>query len=284
MQRRLDWVAEVLSCNIRASNKIDRIKLPGGHVFKMNQYADDATCIVLSIRSLHNLLSLTERYGKGTGAKLNLSKTEVMWLGAWLGNPNKPFDLKWVTKMRVLGVYFGSNTDGDNWDARIKYFRRLTDSWLQRDLSVKGRLIIATTLGLSKFFFVSKGLIPPNRIFKELDKILINFLWHGKAHLVNRDVCTMPFLPLAGFISLIWAFHLAYLTAFFDDTDLDWKYILRYFIGRQLDHIFPCTFLHGNSYPNTLCVHLVPFFIDTCSILLDNMRFLSPLLPFLVYL
>ena len=59
---------------------------------------------------------------------------------------------------------------------------------MQRDLSIKGRVVLATTLGLSKFLFVSKILVPPNYIFQ---KILFHFLWHGKAHMVSRYVCYM---------------------------------------------------------------------------------------------
>ena len=38
-----------------------------------------------------------------SGAKLNISKTEVMWLGAWRSRDDQPFGLTWVTKMKLLG-------------------------------------------------------------------------------------------------------------------------------------------------------------------------------------
>ena len=62
---------------------------------------------------------------------------------------------------------------------------------MQRDLSIKGRVVLATTLGLSKFLFVSKILVPPNYIFQKIQKIQFHFLWHGKAYMVSRDVCYM---------------------------------------------------------------------------------------------
>ena len=39
--------------------------------------------------------------------KLNQSKTEAMWLGAWCSRPDMPRGLSWVTKMKICGVVSG---------------------------------------------------------------------------------------------------------------------------------------------------------------------------------
>ena len=109
-------VAEVLGCNIRASNSIEGFRIPGGPLFKLVQYADDTICFVHDLFSLQKLLVLTNTYGSGTGAKLNLSKTEIMWLGRYANRADKPLRLKWVNKMKILGVSFGDDADNDNWD------------------------------------------------------------------------------------------------------------------------------------------------------------------------
>ena len=77
--------AEVLACNIQSETTIRGFLLPGaqGQQFKMRQYADDSTCFVKDLYSLSVLFSILKRYELGTGAKLNYSKTEAMWLGAW---------------------------------------------------------------------------------------------------------------------------------------------------------------------------------------------------------
>ena len=77
--------AEVLACNIRSETTIRGFLLPGaqGQQFKMRQYADDSTCFVKDLYSLSVLFSILKRYELGTGAMLNYSKTEAMWLGAW---------------------------------------------------------------------------------------------------------------------------------------------------------------------------------------------------------
>ena len=87
--------AEVLASNIQAENKIQGFLLPGARVqqFKMRQYADDSTCFVKDLYFLSVLFSILKRYELGTGAKLNYSKTEAMWLGAWRNCLDKPLGL-----------------------------------------------------------------------------------------------------------------------------------------------------------------------------------------------
>ena len=42
-------------------------------------YADDTTCIVKSYRSLQCLFRMINVYEGGSGARLNVTKTEAMW-------------------------------------------------------------------------------------------------------------------------------------------------------------------------------------------------------------
>ena len=55
----------------------------------------------------------------GSGAKLNTSKSEAMWLGRWRINGDSPFGLKCLKKMRIpLAAFFSNDlfrVDDDNW-------------------------------------------------------------------------------------------------------------------------------------------------------------------------
>lgn len=42
----------------------------------------------------------------GSGAKLDKSKTEAMWHGAWILRLDEALGLKWVRKIKVLGFVF----------------------------------------------------------------------------------------------------------------------------------------------------------------------------------
>lgn len=76
---------EVLACKIRASCDIKAFLLPGarGLQFKVCQYTDDTMDFVKDERSLHVLFDIISDFKRGSGAKLNRTKTEALWLGVW---------------------------------------------------------------------------------------------------------------------------------------------------------------------------------------------------------
>ena len=78
-------VSEVLSTQVRNCRDIEGFLLPGAGSlqFKISQYADDATSILKSVRSLSCMLNVVRTFELGSGAKLNTSKSEAMWLGRW---------------------------------------------------------------------------------------------------------------------------------------------------------------------------------------------------------
>lgn len=99
---------EVLAAKVRNTPAIEGFLLPGarGKCFKVGQYADDTTGFLKSLLSLRVLLDVISFYEKGSGAKLNRSKSEAMWVGSWKTRDDQPFGLTWVKKMKILGVFF----------------------------------------------------------------------------------------------------------------------------------------------------------------------------------
>ena len=100
---------ETLACKIKECSEIEGFLLPGarGVQYKVGLYADDTTSFVKTVRSLERLFEVIRLYEQGSGAKLNVSKTEAMWLGAWRSRVDQPLGLTWVKKMKILGVVFG---------------------------------------------------------------------------------------------------------------------------------------------------------------------------------
>ena len=103
------------------SNRRCRIPGAAGAQFKVSQYADDTTVFVKDESSLIYLFKAISLYEKGSGARLNISKTEAMWLGNWKDRCDKPLGLNLVDKMKVLGILFGNvNVERE----RLKSLRR----------------------------------------------------------------------------------------------------------------------------------------------------------------
>ena len=66
-------------------------------------------------KSLKALFDVIADFERGSGAKLNRSKTEALWLGVWKDRTDEPLSLTWVRKTKILGIFFGSvDVERDN--------------------------------------------------------------------------------------------------------------------------------------------------------------------------
>ncbi|KAJ8355177.1 hypothetical protein AAFF_G00088920 [Aldrovandia affinis] len=70
---------------VRRDPGVDGVRLPGaaGEVLKIQQYADDTTLFVSSVRSLGRIRTLTDLFGAGTGSRVNMAKSSVLFCGSW---------------------------------------------------------------------------------------------------------------------------------------------------------------------------------------------------------
>ena len=167
---------EVLASLIRRSPEIEGFLLAGGGGLQARArlYADDVFAGFKNLKSLETLLSLIELYEKGTGAKLNKSKTEAMWMGAWRFRSDEPLGLTWVKKMKVLGVTIPAEQD-NYWMPKINKLVKALNLWRARSLSLLGKALIINVLGLSKLLYLAKVLIVPAWVFARVSSIVWPF-------------------------------------------------------------------------------------------------------------
>lgn len=124
-------VVEVLACNNRADPNISGSITP---LPVISAYADDTSLVLGSDQDIVACLKLYKLYERGSGAKLNLSKCEGLWLGTWNGRSDSPVPITWSSiKIKVLGVFLGpGNLEESNWRPRIEAVEHLLNSWRQR--------------------------------------------------------------------------------------------------------------------------------------------------------
>ena len=232
---------EVLACKIRASQSIEGFLLPGagGLQFKVCQYADDTTAFVKSVKSLHALFNVISDFERGSGAKLNRSKTEALWLGSWKDRTDEPLGLTWVKKTKILGIVFGTiNVERDNWEPRLSKLDKCVSSWKNRSLSMLGKVLVLNILGLSKLLFVSSTLAPPKWVYDRINQIIWPFLWGSRIETVaRRSFVVSPSeggLGLREFRSQGQASRLSILCRNVANVNLKCFYLIKYFCGAQL--------------------------------------------------
>ena len=176
---------------ILKDDTIHGIRINGNEI-KLTQYADDTTAILKDQNSVHNFLKQVHSFEKICGLKINTLKTEAIWLG----NQPPPFKLpnkiQWTTKpIKVLGIYIGWNLNDAynlNYSEKLTKIKRLLQSWLQRTLSLTGKVLIIKSLAISQIIHFANLLPFPDDIAKQFDELFYNFIWHSKTHKVKKTI------------------------------------------------------------------------------------------------
>ena len=189
-------VAEVLACNVRANPRIKGLCLPGSSdpLSSISQYADDTSLVVCSDDAIRACFEVYDMYERGSGSRLNLSKSKGLWLGPWANRLDPPVALEWSSvKIKVLGVFLGpGDLDEDNWKPRIAAVENTLSSWRQRILSFQGRALVINALALSRVWYVASLIHMPAWVFGELLRLVFSFFWKGKKDISNEDTQSSP--------------------------------------------------------------------------------------------
>ena len=249
---------EVLASLIRSSSGIEGFLLPGasGRQARVRLYADDTTLVLKDLSSLTNLFKCIQIYERGTGAKLNLSKTEAMWLGAWKARPDRPLGLTWVTKMKILGVVFGVvPTEDANWTPKLEKLEKSLNLWKSRSLSLPGKALIINTLGLSKLVYLARVLTVPPWVLARVNSLIWPFLWGCRMETVARNSCYFKVkeggLGLVNLRLKAQSLRLAGMVATLADKNDSSLFLCRFFVGRRVSTLRPeWKPLRSNLFPN----------------------------------
>ena len=185
------------------------------------------------------------KYEGGSGAKLNTSKSEAMWLGRWRANGASPFGLQWVNKLKILGVYFSNglvNIDEENWHCKLDKLKRSLGLWSQRDLSFLGRGMILNVLGDSKFWHVAKVLSSPKWVSVENKQAVRPFIWKSKSETVSRARCVAPIerggLNIVDFETKCSSLRLSSLFGYWEGFGTcKWHFLAHCFFGNRFSNL-----------------------------------------------
>ena len=188
--------AEVLACTIRGNPAIAGLAIPGLHspLPVISQYADDTSLVVTSDRAIEGVFNSYALFEKGSGSKLNLSKSRGLLLGSWAGRLDPPGGLQWSSvKLKVLGAFVGpDDLEEDNWRPRITAIENSLGAWRARQLTCRGRALIINALGLSRVWYLASVISVPDWVKRTLTSLVFKFFWKGKVDLVTRNVVVQP--------------------------------------------------------------------------------------------
>ena len=228
-------IAETLGSLVRSS-PFSGLPLPASvDRLKVIQYADDTTVVASSDTDFAVLEDCLSTYQKGSGAKLNISKSRGLFFGSWRERSDSPLSLTWTAgSIKILDIMVGPSVSLNlvNWQSAIDKMRAVFRAWQHRDLSIGGRALVARAFATSKLWYVAQVVPAPLSLQDNVNSSVWNFIWEGHAALVSRRVCCRH--PRAGGFGgvlirdKVAAFQLQWIARLIDDRDERWKYLARF--------------------------------------------------------
>ena len=252
-------VIEVLALYIRQNNDISGLELPSGKMLKCSLFADDATFFVSDENSAKSLLSSIDRFGNLSGLRINLEKTELLKIGS-LKDDNKsvcqitPTDIP----VKILGIFIGHDKAKCydlNTKTRLSKLKDKLDIWSARDLTLRGKVLILKSLGISQITHLMSMICLKHETLKETQKLSYAFVWNRKPEKIKRSVIIAP--KEKGGVDMVNVFDkdkaskICWIKRFFDDNNSPWKEIPKYYFDQMggLEYMLQCN-LDETSFPH----------------------------------
>lgn len=236
--------AESLQSALRKNDKIQGITVPNSDKVGLAfQHADDTTVTLRNRESINETFKVFELYSAGSGAKINIEKSEIMTIGSGCLSQNEidEYKIKVCNDcIQILGVYVGKDFERClimNWKEKVKKIKCILNMWLQRNLTIQGRATVISSLLMSRLWYTLSVFPIPEWVVKEIKTCCIKFLWKNGSHLLNYQ--TIIGDKLEGGLKFediylkMLSFRLKFLSRLVDTNyNVLWKEICKHFLKK----------------------------------------------------
>uniref|UniRef100_A0A8C6K9W5 Reverse transcriptase domain-containing protein n=1 Tax=Nothobranchius furzeri TaxID=105023 RepID=A0A8C6K9W5_NOTFU len=160
------------------------------HKLIISQLADDTTVFLKNKEQIPLALDTIKIFSDASGLRLNLDKCELMSIHNC--SHSSLYDIPVKNEIKYLGIWITkcmADSEEKNIQNTIDKCKKTLNHWLQRDLTLFGRIMLTKVESLSRFIYPAYSLAIPPRIIKDINKVNFNFIWKNKHHYVsNRDL------------------------------------------------------------------------------------------------
>ena len=255
---------EPFSIALRADPQVIGLRCPGStDTVKVVQYADDTTVVVTTEDSVARVMTISGRFSRASGSKINREKCKGLFLGRWKYRAlTEMVGVSFSAEpLRLLGVHLASlletelfnrkqgvvhNRHKANWTVIIDKLESVLKLWSAKSLSYHGKVKVISVIGLSKLWYVGQVLNLPPVFLKSVEKCVYSFFWGGGVEYIKRKALIAPLLEGGmGFVDVeckLKAFNVTHIYKLLSkDFDHKWKsfalvwlkYPLRYHLGNR---------------------------------------------------
>ena len=187
---------EILAQLIRNDKDIVGLRLLNT-IIKLSLFADDASCFVEDEQSIKYIFECTEKFSQYSGLKLNLEKSQLVYLGPWKTKSQVIHGIApCMESFNALGIELGH-------EKAVCYTRNITEKigkmkqklgiWSIRSLSLLGKVLIAKSFGMSNLIYSLSNVDCSIQSIKEAQQNINKFIWNHKPAKIRHNVLSLGY-------------------------------------------------------------------------------------------
>jgi len=181
-------VVELMSISILNNTLMKGISIFNKEI-RISQLADDTTLFLKDKDQIPFALKSIEYFSQASGLYLNLKKCEILCLHK--SNDQVICGIPVKDSVKYLGIHICKNQiirQNLNFLPRLNLTKSILNNWLQRDLSIIGRVLLSKAEGLSRFVYPALSLYSSDSTCKTINDTFLNFIWRNKQHRLKKSV------------------------------------------------------------------------------------------------
>lgn len=227
---------ETLSIYILNSNNFEGINIFQREL-KVMQLADDTALFLKDANQVSSAITLVEEFSGASGLRLNKEKCEILCL--YGTDVSSICDISVKKSVKYLGIHVCHNSEErqqQNFGPKIKKTQQILNMWLQRDISLFGRVLLSKAEGISRLVYPALSLYVKDSTSAEINKLLTNFTLKNKHHYLKKNVLTGPKeeggIEMLDFFDLNYTFKVKWLQECITKPNSLWYYIPNNIFGK----------------------------------------------------
>ena len=131
-------------------------------------------------------------YEASSGAKINRQKSEILPTGKGrIADEKNKYNLQVCENyILLLVVYVGKDKtvcDHLNWSGKVSKIKSLLNMWMQRQLTIQGRVNVISSLFMSRLWYSLFVTSMPDQVLRDIKTACVRFVWNNGAHLVKYN-------------------------------------------------------------------------------------------------
>lgn len=218
----------------------------------ISQLADDTTLFLKNKSQIPIAINIINSFSKASGLYLNIKKCELLPIKNCTDSFISEIPIK--NEINYLGIIINKDKNTRcslNFNPLIEKTQHKLNQWLQRDLSLKGRILLTKAEGISRLTYAALSLDVSKDISNMVDRILFNFIWKNKTHYIRKSVIMNNYesggLNFLDFSTLNNTFKINWIKQFIKNPSSTWNFIPAYIFNNLggLNFLLMCNYNIG---------------------------------------